>query len=188
MTNGTGASAPADPRSYRAGLLAGALAFVTFLVFVEDVYALLDVNGRGEMAWGFVMLRYSSLQRVWLGYKLTGDAAWYATLPHLVLYAAAIYGLVLRRGWGWLLVFIYLLYVTVSQVIYMLLYPLGYLTGQPLPEGFVRGEWLFLAISVPLELGLAGLMWRYRDVFETRRVPTIWRAPDSRLCSPDSAS
>ena len=172
MTNGTGASAPADPRSYRAGLLAGALAVVAFLGFVKDVYALLDVNGRGEMAWGFVMLRYSSLQRVWLGYKLTGDAAWYATFPHLVLYVAAIYGLVLRRGWGWLLVFSYLLYVPVSQVIYMLLYPLGYLTGQPLPEGFVRGEWLFLAISVPLELGLAGLMWRYRDVFETRRVPT----------------
>jgi len=172
VTNGTGASAPADPRSYRAGLLAGALAFVAFLGFVKDVYALLDVHGRGEMAWGFVMLRYSSLQRVWLGYKLMGEAAWYATFPHLVLYAAAIYGLVLRCGWGWLLVFIYLLYVPVSQVIYMLLYPLGYLTGQPLTEGFVRGEWLFLAISVPLELGLAGLMWRYRDVFETRRVPT----------------
>jgi len=172
VTNGTGASAPADPRSYRAGLLAGALAFVAFIGFVKDVYALLDVNGRGEMAWGFVMLRYSSLQRVWLGYKLTGDAAWYATFPHLVLYAAAMYGMVLRRGWGWLLVFIYLLYVPVSQVIYMLLYPLGYLTGQPLPERFVRGEWLFLAISVPLELGLAGLMWRYRGVFETRRAPT----------------
>jgi hypothetical protein len=172
VTNGTGPSAPTDPRSYRAGLLAGALAFVAFLGCVKDVYALLDVNGRGEMAWGFVMLRYSSLQRVWLGYKLMGDAAWYATFPHLVVYAAAIYGLVLRRGWGWLLVFIYLLYVPVSQVIYMLLYPLGYLTGQPLPEGFVRGEWLFLAISVPLELGLAGLMWRYRDAFETRRVPT----------------
>jgi len=164
----TGTGAPGDPRSYRAGIVAGTLAFIAFLGFVKDVYALLDVNGRGEMAWGFVMLRYSSLQRVWFGYKLTGDGAWYATFPHLALYAAAIYGLLLRRGWGWWLVFAYLLYVPVSQSIYMFLYPLGHLTGQPLPEGFVRGEWLFLAISVPLELGLAGWLWRYRDVFEVR--------------------
>jgi len=161
----TGSGAPPDSRSYRAGVLAGVFAFIAFLGFVKDLYAVLDSSGRGEMAWGFLMLRYSSLQRVWFGYKFTGDAAWIATFPHLGLYAAAVYGLVARRRWCWYLVFAYLLYLPVSQSIYMALYPLGYLTGQPLPEEFVRGEWLFLAISLPLELGAAVLVWRYRDRF-----------------------
>ena len=154
-----------DARSYRAGVFAGMVAFIAFLGLVKDIYALLDSAGRGQMAWGFLMLRYSSLQRVWLGYKFTGDAAWYAAFPHLALYGAAVYGLVLRRRWSWLLLFGYLLYVPLSQLVYMVLYPLGYLSGTPLPPDFVRSEWLFLAISVPLELGAAALVWHYRDLF-----------------------
>ena len=156
-----------DPisRGYRAGVFAGILTFIAFLGCVKDIYALLDPAGRGQMAWGFLMLRYSSLQRVWFGYKFTGDAAWYAVFPHLALYAAAVYGLVARRRWCTWLLFAYLIYVPISQIIYMALYPFGWATGTPLPPEFVRGEWLFLAISVPLELGAAALVWRYRDVF-----------------------
>lgn len=155
----------ADLRGYRAGVLAGILAFIAFLGCVKDVYALLDASGRGQMAWGFLMLRYSSLQRVWFGYKFTGNAAWYAVFPHLALYAAAAYGLVARRGWVVWLLFVYLIYVPISQLLYMVFYPLGFVSGQPFPVEIVRGEWLFLAISVPLELGAAALIWRYRDVF-----------------------
>lgn len=162
---GSATTDAADPRSYRAGLIAGAVVFVALLGFIKDLYALLDPAGRGEMAWGFLMLRYSSLQRVWLGYKFTGDAAWFATFPHLALYTAAIYGIIRRRRWCWYLLFGYLLYIPLSQSIYMLLYPLGYLTGRPMPEEIIRGEWLFLAISVPLELAVAAVLWRYGDLF-----------------------
>jgi hypothetical protein len=157
-----------DVRAFRAGLFAGVVAFVALLGAIKDLYALLDPEGRGQLAWGFLILRYSALQRVWLGYKLTGDAAWFAAFPHLFLYAAAAYGLVARRLWCWYLLFAYLLYLPVSQAIYMALYPLGYLTGRPLSQAFVRGEWLFLSISVPLELALAGVLWRYRDLFGKR--------------------
>ena len=50
------------------------------------------------------MVRYSSVYRVWFGYALTGSAAWYATIPHVVMYAAGIYGLITRRRWGWVLI------------------------------------------------------------------------------------
>ncbi len=50
------------------------------------------------------MVRCSSVYRVWFGYALTGSAAWYATIPHVVMYAAGIYGLITRRRWGWVLI------------------------------------------------------------------------------------
>jgi hypothetical protein len=83
-----------DAHVFRAGVLAGVLAFVAFVGVFKDVYALVDPGRRGELAWGFLMVRYTSLERVWFGYKLTGDAAWYATLPHVAIYGAAIIGLV----------------------------------------------------------------------------------------------
>lgn len=48
----------------------------------------------------------------------------------------------------------------------MLLYPLGYLTGQPYPEPLMRGEWFFLLVSFPLELLAVWLLWWYRDLFQ----------------------
>lgn len=152
-------------RAYRAGVVAGLLSFIAFLGVVKDVNALLDPSGRGEVAWGFVMVRYTSLQRVWFGYKLTGAAAWYATFPHCLLYLATMIGLIGRRSWGWLLAFVYLLYIPLSEWTYMLLYPLGYLTGEAYPAPIRYGEWIFLFISFPLELLAAWLLWRYRDVF-----------------------
>ncbi len=152
-------------RAYRAGVVAGLLSFIAFLGVVKDVNALLDPSGRGEVAWGFVMVRYTSLQRVWFGYKLTGAAAWYSAFPHCLLYLATMIGLIGRRSWGWLLAFAYLLYIPLSEWTYMLLYPLGYLTGEAYPDPIRYGEWMFLLISFPLELLAAWLLWRYREVF-----------------------
>ncbi len=152
-------------RVYRAGVIAGVLSFIAFLGVVKDLNALLDPAHRGEVAWGFLMVRYSSMQRVWFGYRFTGQAAWLATFPHLLLYAAGIYGLIGLKRWGWYLLFTYLLYIPLSEWTYMFLYPLGYLTGEPYPEPIVYGEWFFLLISFPLELLAAWLLWRYRDLF-----------------------
>src|SRR3954471_16043314 len=52
-----------DLRAYRAGVIAGVLSFIAFLGVVKGLNALLDPGGRGEVAWGFLMIRYSSLQR-----------------------------------------------------------------------------------------------------------------------------
>jgi hypothetical protein len=90
-----------DPHVFRGGFLAGVLAFVAFVGVFKDVYALVDPGRRGELAWGFLMVRYTSLERVWFGYRLTGDAAWYAALPHVAIYGAAILGLLGLRRWGW---------------------------------------------------------------------------------------
>jgi hypothetical protein len=163
------ANPPAKPtvdiRVYRAGVIAGVLSFIAFLGVIKDLNAILDPGGRGEVAWGFLMLRYTSMQRVWFGYRFTDHAAWLATFPHLVLYAASVYGLIGLKRWGWYLLFGYLLYIPLSEWTYMFLYPLGYLTGQPYPEPIVRGEWFFLLISFPLELLAAWLLWRNRDLF-----------------------
>src|SRR6267142_1034432 len=108
------ASPPAKPmvdmRVYRAGVIAGVLSFIAFLGVVKDLNALLDPGSRGEVAWGFLMIRYSSLQRVWFGYRFTDHAAWLATIPHLIVYAAAVYGLIGLKRWGWYLLFGYVLY------------------------------------------------------------------------------
>lgn len=152
-------------RVYRAGVVAGMLSFIAFLGVVKDLNAILDPAGRGEVAWGFVMIRYTSIQRVWFGYKLTGELAWYASFPHLLLYTAALIGLIGRTRWGWWLAFAYLLYIPLSEWTYMVLYPLGYLTGQAYPDPIRYGEWMFLLISFPLELLAAWLLWRYRDIF-----------------------
>lgn len=46
----------------------------------------------------------------------------------------------------------------------MVLYPLGYLTGEAYLDPIRYREWMFLLISFPLELLAAWLLWRYRDV------------------------
>jgi hypothetical protein len=93
-----------DARIYHAGLVFGAVTLVMALGVIKDVWALLKPSGEGILVFGFLMVRYSSLYRVWFGYALTGAAAWYATIPHVVLYSAGIYGLITRRRWGWMLI------------------------------------------------------------------------------------
>ena len=154
-----------ETRAYRAGLVAGAVALVAALGAVKDLYALLKPSGRGQLILGFLMLRYTRLERVWFGYRFTGQAALLATIPHLLIYAAAVYGLMTRRRWGWYLVFAYVLYIPISEAIFAFFYPLGWLTGRPYDQSVVRAEWFFIAVSLPLELLTVGLLWRYRDLF-----------------------
>lgn len=104
-----------DLRLYRAGLIVGVLSSIAFLGVLKDLAAVLNPAGRGEVVWGFLMLRYTSLQRVWFGYRLTGQAAWLATFPHLIVYAVSIYGLVGLKRWGWYVAFVYLLYIPLSD-------------------------------------------------------------------------
>ena len=111
---------------------AGVLAFVAFVGVFKDVYELVDPGRRGELAWGFLMVRYTRLERVWCGYKLTGDAA----LRHVAIYAGAIVGLVGLRRCGWCLAFLYVAYVPLSEWAFMFFYPLGTLTGQPYPPSW----------------------------------------------------
>lgn len=85
-----------DIRVYRAGFIAGAVALTALLGVIKDLGAIFAPGGSGQFVWGFLILRYSSLERVWFGYLFTGYAAWLATFPHLVLYAASIYGLMGR--------------------------------------------------------------------------------------------
>ena len=152
-------------RVFRAGVVAGVLALIGFLGVVKDIGAILSPGERGDLTWGFLSVRYTSLSRVWFGYRFVGEDAWKAAFPHLMLYAAAMIGLSGMRRWGWYVAFAYLLYIPVSEWTYMLLYPLGYLTGQAYPDPIRESEWIFLAISFPLELLAAGLLWWYRDVF-----------------------
>ncbi len=155
----------AEERAYHAGLVAGAVTLVALLGVVKDLYALLKPSGRGQLIFGFLMLRYTRLERVWFGYRFTGTEAFWATIPHVLLYAAVAYGLITRRRWGWILTFAYVLYIPLSEFTFAVLYPLGYLTRQPYAESVVRTEWFFIAVSLPLELFTVWLLWRSRDLF-----------------------
>jgi hypothetical protein len=141
------------------------LTFLAFVGVVKDIAVLLSPGERGELTWGFLSVRYTSLMRVWFGYRFVGETAWLAAIPHLLLYGASMIGLVGARRWGWYVAFAYVLYIPLSEWTYMFLYPLGYLSGQPYPDPLRWGEWVFLMISFPLELLAAWSLWWYRDVF-----------------------
>jgi hypothetical protein len=154
-----------DARSYYAGLVFGAVTFIMLLGVIKDVWALLKPGGEGILVFGFLMIRYSSLYRVWLGYSLTGPAAWYATIPHVVLYAVGAYGLITRRHWGWTLVCVYLLYIPLSEALYAFLGGFGYLDRPVIPTEVL---WAHVPYYVVLFI-LVGLvewsLWKCRDIF-----------------------
>ena len=154
-----------DLHVYRAGVVAGVLTFLAFVGVVKDIAVLLSPGERGELTWGFLSVRYTSLSRVWFGYRFVGETAWLAAAPHLLLYGVSMVGLAGARRWGWYVAFAYVLYIPLSEWTYMFLYPLGYLSGQPYPDPIRWSEWVFLMISFPLEVLAAGVLWWYRDVF-----------------------
>jgi hypothetical protein len=154
-----------DLHVYRAGVIAGVLTFLAFVGVVKDIAVLLSPGERGELTWGFLSVRYTSLSRVWFGYRFVGETAWLAAAPHLLLYGASMVGLAGARRWGWYVALAYVLYIPLSEWTYMFLYPLGYLSGQPYPDPIRWSEWVFLMISFPLEVLAAWLLWWYRDVF-----------------------
>ena len=83
----------------------------------------------------------------------------------VVVYAAGPYGLITLRRWGWYLLISYVLYIPLSEGIFLLLYPFGYLTGQPYPIEIVRAQWSFMAVSAVLEIFIISMLWRFRGLF-----------------------
>jgi hypothetical protein len=150
---------------YRAGLVSGALTSVIVLGIVKDVWALLKPNGEGILVFGFLMLRYSSHYRVWFGYALTGEAAWYGAILHVILYGAGAYGLMTRRRWGWMLVSAYLPYILVSEALYALFGSFGSLGRPIIPPDVLRAHIPYYVILVGLVALVEWTLWKYRDVF-----------------------
>ena len=156
---------PMDLRAYRAGLIFGAITLVMLLGVIKDVWALYKPSGHGQLLFGFLTLRYSSAERVWFGWRFSGAEAWFATVPHVVLYTAGAYGLITLRRWGWYLLFIYLLYIPLSEALFVLFYPFGYVTGLPYPIQIFWAHVPYLITLVVLVVLSAWMLWRYRDLF-----------------------
>ena len=154
-----------DERSYRAGLVIGAVTLVMALGVIKDVWALVKPSGEGVLVFGFLMIRYSSLYRVWFGYALTDTAAWYATIPHVILYGAGIYGLIMRRRWGWMLLSIYLLYIPISEVLYALIGGFGTFGRTVIPAEILWAHVPYYAVLVLLIGLVEWRLWRCRDIF-----------------------
>ena len=154
-----------DARSYHAGMVFGAVTLIMLLGVIKDVWALVKPAGEGILVFGFLMIRYSSLYRVWLGYSLTGSAAWYATIPHVVLYAAGAYGMITRRHWGWSLVFLYLLYIPLSEALYALLGGFGYLNRAVIPTEVLRAHAPYYVILLIVVGLVEWSLWKCRDIF-----------------------
>jgi uncharacterized membrane protein YkgB len=154
-----------DERIYRAGLVIGAVALVMALGVIKDVWALVKPSGEGVLVFGFLMVRYSSLYRVWFGYGFTDTAAWYATIPHVILYGAGAYGLVMRRHWGWVLLSVYLLYIPISEVLYALIGGSGYFGRTVIPADILWAHVPYYAVLVLLIGFVEWRLWKCRDLF-----------------------
>jgi hypothetical protein len=154
-----------DFAGYQAGLVFGAVSLVMTLGVIKDVWALLKPSGEGILVFGFLMVRYSSVYRVWLGYPLTGAAAWYATIPHVILYGAGVFGLVTRRRWAWALVSAYLLYIPLSEAVYAIVVGFG-LFGRAIVPGEILWAHIpyYLALVVLIAL-IEWRLWKWRDIF-----------------------
>jgi hypothetical protein len=159
------AASDCDARSYHAGLVFGAVTLVMALGVMKDAWALLKPSGEGVLVFGFLMVRYSSLYRVWFGYAFTGAAAWYATIPHVVLYGAGIYGLTTRRRWGWMLLSMYLLYIPLSEALYAVFGGFGYLGRPVIPAEILWAHVPYYIVLVVLVGLVEWRLWRCRDIF-----------------------
>jgi hypothetical protein len=152
-------------RMYQAGLVFGAVSLVMTLGVIKDVWALLKPSGEGILVFGFLMLRYSTVYRVWLGYPLTGTAAWYATIPHVILYGAGLFGLVTRRRWAWALVSAYLLYIPVFEAVYATVVGFGYFGRPVVPVEVLWAHIPYYVILVVLIALIEWRLWKWRDIF-----------------------
>jgi hypothetical protein len=92
--------------------------------------------------------------QVWFGYRFAGWLAKLLTLPHLVIYGYAAYGLWRLTPLGWWVAFLYLLYLPISILLYLLLYGSG--------EAW---ELLFAGVSFLLIAGIAVYLYKQRHLF-----------------------
>jgi hypothetical protein len=96
--------------------------------------------------------------QVWFGYRFEGWLAKLLTLPHLVIYGYAAYGLWQRTVLGWWVAFLYLLYLPVTLVLYLLLYASG-----------AAWELIFAGVSLLLIAGIASYLYQQRHRFGPQR-------------------
>jgi hypothetical protein len=95
--------------------------------------------------------------QVWFGYRFAGWLAKLLTLPHLVIYGYAAYGLWRLTPLGWWVAFLYLLYMPITLLLYLLLYGSGEMW-----------EVIFAGISLLLIAAIAAYLYKQRHLFRPK--------------------
>jgi hypothetical protein len=137
--------------SVKRPMLITILAVLAALAVVKDLIDLVDKPAN--------LLMPDHDVQVWFGYRFEGWLAKLLTLPHLVIYGYAAYGLWRLTSLGWWVAFLYLLYMPITMLLYLLLYTRG--------EAW---EMIFAGISFLLIAGIAVYLYKQRHLFgHTRR-------------------
>lgn len=113
--------------------------------------------------WDLLVKPVARDEEVWLGFTFHGWAAKLAAMPHLFVYAAAVYGFRRRRPWMGLAAPLYTAQVALSMLFWRALE-----TGRP--DDLAAGAVPALAMS-----GLAFAFWRRRDYFAPRPLGFVRR-------------
>jgi hypothetical protein len=143
------ASEPTDGTVRRPALIT-ILAVLAALAVVKD---LIDLVGKPAD-----LLMPNHDVQVWFGYRFEGWLAKLLTLPHLVIYGYAAYGLWRLTSPGWWVAFLYLLYMPISLLLYLLWYGSG--------EAW---ELIFAGVSFLLIAGIAIYLYKQKHLFEHTR-------------------
>jgi hypothetical protein len=138
------------PDTVRRPVLITILAILAALAVVKD---LIDLVGKPAD----ILLPNHDVQ-VWFGYRFEGWLAKLLTLPHLVIYGYAAYGLWRLTPLGWWVAFVYLLYMPITLLVYLLLYASGEVW-----------EIIFAAISLLLIAAIAVYLYKQRHLFRPKR-------------------
>jgi hypothetical protein len=138
------------PGPVRRPVLITILAVLAALAVVKD---LIDLVGKPAD----LLLPNHDVQ-VWFGYRFAGWLAKLLTLPHLVIYGYAAYGLWRLTPLGWWVAFLYLLYLPITLLAYLLLYGSG--------EAW---EIIFAGISLLLIAAIAIYLYKQRHLFRPER-------------------
>jgi hypothetical protein len=94
--------------------------------------------------------------QVWFGYRFEGMLAKLLTLPHLVIYGYAAYGLWRLTKLGWWVGFLYLLYMPLALLLYLYFYATGSMW-----------EIAFAVMSLLIIAAIEVYLYRHRHLFRT---------------------
>jgi hypothetical protein len=145
-----GMTSEPTPDPVRRPVLITILAVLAALAVVKD---LIDLVGKPAD----ILMPNHDVQ-VWFGYRFAGWFAKLLTLPHLVIYGYAAYGLWRLTPLGWWVAFLYLLYMPITLLVYLLLYGSG--------EAW---EIIFAGISLLLIAVIAVYLYKQRHLFRPQR-------------------